>query len=475
MGATTRQPFLMWKSDRSSGALTVVGRLGPGVTRDAAQAELAVLATRIAEPDPRTGRKPSIVLDRNVRTQGLDSSGSVRRLRPFAGVAGLILLLVCVNIAGLLLVQAMEHRREVSYRCALGAGRGRIVRQLLTESLVLAVPGAIVGLMASRWLGWGLARYVAPGVQFPLDRHVLAFAVVLCVAATFLIGLVPALHVFRSASGSTASFGAGRLFGRGRALSALAVTQIALTMLLLTVGGSFVKQLRTADDASPGFETGNLLLIEPDVRLLGRSEPEIRDFYYTLLDRLVAVPGIQDVTVAGSAPRVRNGFTWGGRTVWSDGMESEEGVRVEYNEVHWGYFETLGVEILRGRGIEVSDDRASAPVAVVNQTMARRLWDSEDVVGRTVRIAGTGGDSDPIEVVGVVRDSRTFVLMDEVPPEFFLALEQNGRANLTVMARISGDFDAVAQAIRSEIRILHRGLPPVTIETLADRVAVTLA
>jgi putative ABC transport system permease protein len=475
MEATARTPFPIWKSDRWSGILTVVGRLVPGVTRDAAQAELAVLATRIAEPDRRRGMRGSIAMDPNVRTQELVSSSAVARIPPFAGVAGLVLLLACVNIGGLLLVQAMERRREISYRCALGAGRGRIVRQLLTESLVLAVPGAIVGLIASRWLGWGVARYIAPGVRLPLDAHVLAFAVVLGVAATFLFGLVPALHVFKSTSGSNANFGASRLSGRGRALSALAVTQIALTMLLLTVGGSFAKQLRMADDTGPGFETETLLLIEPDLRRAGRSEPEIRDFYHTLVDRIAAVPGIRNVTVAGNAPRVRNLIGWGGRTVRADGVESEDGVRVEYNDVHPKYFETLGVEILQGRGIEASDNRTSAPVAVVNQTMAHQFWGSEDVVGRTVRIVGNSGDSDPLEVVGVVRDSRTFVLKGEVPPELFVSLEQNGRANLVVLARISGDFDAVAQAIRSEIRSLDRGLPPVTIETLADRVADTLA
>jgi predicted permease len=475
MEATARTLFPIWKSDRWSGILTVVGRLVPGVTRDAAQAELEVLAARIAEPRRQTGRKGSIVLDPNVRTQEFVTRIAVGRIGPFAGVAGLILLLACVNIAGLLLVQAMERRREIAYRCALGAGRGRIVRQLLTESLVLAVPGAIVGLAASRWLGWGLARYIAPGFQLPLDSHVLAFAVLLGVVATFLFGLAPALHVFGSTSGSTASFGAGRLFGRGKALSALAVTQVGLTMLLLTVGGSFVKQLRAADDNDPGFETENLLLIEPDLRMAGRDESEVRDFYNTLVDRLAAVPGIHAVTVAGNAPRVKNRIGWGGRTVRANGAESEEGVRVEYNDVHPQYFETLGVEILRGRGIEASDDRTSTPVAVVNQTMARALWNSEDPVGRTMQIVRASGDSDPIEVVGVVRDSRTFVLKDEVPPELFVPLEQNGRANLTVVARASGNLDAVAQVIRSEIRSLDRGLPPVTVETLADRVADTLA
>jgi len=470
MEATARTLFPIWKSDFFDGVLTTIGRIGPGVSPDAAQAELDVLAARIAEPHRRTGTRGSLVMDPNVRTQQFQNGVAMYRIRPIAGVSGLLLLLACVNIAGLLLVQAMERRREISYRCALGAGRGRIVRQLLTESVVLAVPGAIVGLVVARWMGWGLERYVAEGIHLPLDLRVVAFAVTTAVVATLLFGLVPALHVLRS-SGTAPTLGASGVVSRPRVLSGLAMTQVALTVLLLTVGGTFVKRFLAADNVDPGFEMTGLLLVEPNMRIGGRTGTEIRDFYHLLVDRLATVPGVAGVAAAGTVPRVANRLGWGGRTVRAEGVDREEAMSVEYNEVSPTYFETMGIELVRGRGIRASDDTTSALVGVVNQTMAHQLWGSDDPVGGSVRAVRRQGDGDPIEIVGVVRDTRTFLLRDAVPPELYVPVEQYGVPNLTVAVRATGPLDEVAGAIRAEIRALDPALPPVTIESMADRLA----
>lgn len=473
MEAEARPAFPVLNSDFFS-SLSVIGRLKPGVSREEAQAELAVLAARIEEPDGKTGRPWRVALTPHLR---LPDPGwraeAVSALTLLATVTLLVLLIACANLGSLLLARAVTRRREIAVRLALGAWRLRVVRQVLTESLVLAGLGVLAGLVVSRWLIAFLRAHIGSALDLGVDGTVMLFAISLATLTALLFGSAPAFHATRGEPVADLKNQRTTSEPYPRLSRLLVAGQVAVTFVLLAGAGLFARTLQKATYVEFGFDTENLLVVRPDLELAGYSVERGREFYRRLAGRIEALPGVESVSRAGALPRYGN-WLWGEREIVLDGSEASPAgnrVQVEHNEVAPRYFETLGIRHVRGRDFTVQDDASVPRVGLINEVMWRQLWPGEEAVGKRLRFVEFLGLSDPIEIIGVVRDSRTLVLDDRIHPEIYVPLEQTRTLNTFVLARVANGSSGVAAAIEEEVSRLDPTLPGVAVETLAERLA----
>ena len=466
--------FPVWGSDYFDDILLVVARLAPGVDVGQAQAELDVLAAQIEEIDEEAGVRRRVMVDSRVRAQSLANFFVSDRLTPVTVLSVLFLLLACVNISGLVLVRTLERRREIGFRLALGASRGRIVRQLLTESAILALPAAILGLVVAQVLAAALGVVTGPQLDLSLDHRVMAFAVLIAVLATVLLGLAPALQATRVGRWIGESDVPTRSERRPRLLTALVVGQLSLTLILLIGAGSFVRTLQRASSAELGFPSENLLLLEPNLRRADYSAEDARSFYDQLETRIAQLPGVTAVTTAGNVPRFNNGIArWCRRDVWLEGSDELAPLTVEYNTVGPGYFETMGIPVVAGRGFSGTEGEGGTPVAVVNETLAEALWGRSSPLGTRLRTAGSCfSDTLSVQVIGVAADVRTFMLDDAPPPEMYLPVERtpSAVANRFVIARTVPAAAGLSNAIRREVGAIDPLLLTPEVESMQQRI-----
>lgn len=477
METEARARFPQLNSDFFS-TLSVVGRLKPGVSVEQAGAELAVLAARIEVPDGHTKRQRRVMVTPNIRLPDPAWRGEATSILGILSAASaLVLLIVCANLACLLLARSAARQQEIAVRVALGAGRSRIVRQLLSEGVVLATWGAAGGLLLSYWIAALFRRLVDPNLDFGIDGTVLLFAALIAAFAAMAFGLSPALHLTRVGAASDMKSRRAATGRRPWVLRALVGGQVALSLVLLTGAGLFVRTLQKAGSVDIGYETQHLWLVEPDLELAGYSVERAHEFYRRVAERIAALPGVQAVSTASAVTRYSN-WMGGDKEIALAGPEPGPGDRrakVNFNEISPRYFETLGVPIVRGRDI-MPEDSASAPrVAVVNDTMARAFWPGADPIGRTLRLVGFLSLSPPIEIVGVVRDSRTIILDDRPRPELFVPEAQNRRKNLAILARADDAQAGVAAAVAQIIHDQDPALPRMTPERLSDRMGKGLS
>ncbi|HEX9347791.1 MAG TPA: FtsX-like permease family protein, partial [Gemmatimonadales bacterium] len=382
--------------------------------------------------------------------------------------------IACANVANLLLVRSAARRRELAIRASLGAGRGRILRQLLTESAVLATMGGVGGLLLAYW-GSDLlktlpALQLGGDVDLSPDGRVLVFTLAIALAAGVLFGLLPAFYTARSdLSGELRqSAEIGRPRGT-RLRGALVVTQVAVSLVLLVAAGLFVRTLRNAYAVDPGFAT-DVLVAQLDLGLQGYDEPRGRRFYEQLLRDLEALPGVRSASLALNRP-FGGGFD---TRIDAQGalIDAEHrGYRTDRNSVSPSYFETMGITILRGRGFTARDVATSTPVAVINEAVAERLWPGQEAVGK--RFVRTWGGP-PIEVIGVARDAKYRNLFEERRLTFYQPLTQDYQAALVVHLRPTGDPLALAGPLQHAVRALDPDLPVYRIQPLAERLAGSL-
>jgi putative ABC transport system permease protein len=454
---------------RSGGFLQVVARLKPAITLEQAQREMDAVALRIGEAHP-------VERHRGVRlapTKELVVGQDRPWLLLLVGSVGLVLLIACANIANLLLVRASERRRELGVRQALGAGRSRLVTQLLTESTVLSLVGGAAGfLVALAAVGpftaaipGGIARAGEVGV----DLRVLAFAATLAVATGLLVGMLPALRSARTPiadvlqEGSRGSVGGKR---RSRTQAALVVSEVALAFLLLTGAGLFIKSFVRLTRVDPGFVTQDVLtmrVILPDE--YRESGDAVRGFFTELTERLQAIPGVHTVTGASQPPMV------GGISSPPTSVETAAGI--EENAIHSSsvtssYFEVMGIPLIAGRTLASSDREGTAPVVVVNQAMVQRYWPNEDPIGRRVRL---DYPDDPIwyTVVGVVGDIR-YRLQYPPFPEFYLSQSQWPEWFQTMLLKTAADPTTVAAAAREALWAVDPNVPA-QVNVLSDQIS----
>ena len=459
-------------TSRTSHNFQLVARLAPGATVEGAQTEMAALAERIADEHPAemTGWGVRVVPLHDDITRNVASLFWV-----LLGGVGVVLLIACGNLANLLLARAVSRQREIAVRGALGAGRGRILRQLFTESALLALLGGL-GAVAMAPLLLGVLVGAAPADVPLLDRAVidvrmLAFSAATALGCALLFGLAPALRVSRTDIESALRAGRDASSpGHLRLRGGLLVAQVSLSVVLLVGAGLFVRSFRALQATEVGFESERLVLM--DVDLPGPRYPEIPSqvaFYEQLLEHLARVPGVSAAGTSqppGSGSGMTFSFSIEGRTATNpNGREDDETLHA----VTPGYFEVLGQRVVSGRAFDARDGADGAPVVIFNESLARKHFPDGDALGR--RIAFRVGETPWREIVGVVADTRLQSPDVEPEPAIFIPFAQKTWPWLTwttVVARVDPGVDVspVPAALRSALLELDPALPPQSIRTV---------
>ncbi|MHC1769025.1 MAG: ABC transporter permease [Verrucomicrobiia bacterium] len=452
--------------------LNMVGRLKQGVSLPQAQAAMKVLGASLRKELPGEGdlvRSFTLMEAERNRLSTRDSTDGVKRIFALlSAVAGVVLLIACFNIANLQLARAMGRQREIALRLSLGASPGRVVRQLLTESLLLGLCGAAAGLALGR-MGVDLLLALRPeeiltlDYRLGLDERVLAFTLGLTFLATALFGLLPAWQTLRTchfrALKDTSATGAGPV--KVRLQRALVVSQVALALVLLVSAGLFLRSLTRTLAVAPGFDTRQGIVAVVDLGFGPYDEAQGRQFWQRLLDQIRALPGVESAALAVDMPLGQLGTTTY-TEVPGHQYAPGENRTVRRNAVSEGYFKTFGVRILQGRGIE-SQDAANGPrVMVVNETMARRYWPGGDALGRTIR----ANDQD-WTVIGIAQDGKYDRLSEAPQPYLYQAVAQSDFVKrLHLHVRTTAEPKAWIPAVARTIRDLDPNLPPPRVLTV---------
>jgi predicted permease len=468
------------------------GRLKPDATLQQARDELGALfasyvRTQIgSEPPP--GPVVTVAPVNEGRPEQRRQMMSAALL--LGGVVGAVLLIACANIANLLLSRSASRRREFAIRLALGASRPRIVRQLLTESLLLSLAGGVAGV----GLAWGLVGAARgspfadalPVGDFSIDERVLLFSLMLSVLTGVLFGLMPALKASRpnmvpALKDASEGEARGRRFGTRQAL---VVGEVALSLLLLIAAGLFVRSLRSAQRIDPGFESAKLVSAPLNVNLLRYTTLQGREFYRRVVERMEALPGVEAATVARVAVLTGGARVLSihveGRGESHDRMMAEgssvavtDRTVVNANVVGPRFFDTLGIPLLLGRDFTEQDAAGRPLVTIVNQTVAAMHFGGENPVGRRVSFDGPGGPWR--EIVGVTRDSKYGALREDAAPVAYLPLAQNHETGMTLYVRATVPPASLVSAVRREIQSLEPNLPVPDIRTMSDTIDSSLA
>ncbi len=462
--AITARPLKF--NERRALHLFAAGRLKPGVSLDQARSEVTVLSAGLASeyPEANTGRSAALVplveatINPNLKGKYV-LAGTL-----LMTVAGLVLLVACATVANLLLARAVSRRKEIAIRLSLGAARGRLVRQLLTESLLLAFAGGAAGLLVAVWgrdFLWSLRPPFLPAtLDLALDARVLGFTFGLSLATGVLFGLLPALQSSRpemvtALKNQAAPPIRGRGLGILKTRSLLVIAQVALSLVSLIGAALFIRSLLEAQRIDPGFEPQGLVTLSLDPGGRGYDPPRGQELYRQAVEEAERMPGIRRAAISELPVLQPGGFQ---RTLVIEGMEAaaEDSLLVRANAVGTGYFETLGIPLRRGRGFAPEDRRESRPVAVINETMARRFWPGQEPVGRRF---GFFGQDKAYEIVGVAADAKYTALGEEPLPYVYLPLLQSYPSAATLYARASGDPATALAAVRKRLRALDPSLP----------------
>jgi len=462
--------------------MDVIGRLAPGVSIEQARAEAdsVLIQYEREHTDAMAGVRAKLFPIREAmfwpeaRAEVLDFS------QLLLVTVGVVLLIACANVANLLLARAGGRRREIAVRLAIGAGRSRLVRQLLTESVLLALLGGLLGLVLSIWLGDLLLMLVEDNGAFDVaalslvpDGRVLAFTFGLAALTGVIFGLVPALQASRPDL-VPALRNESTVIGRSRRFSlqsALVIGQVALSLVLLVGASLLVRSLTNAQRVELGFDPERVLAASMNVAMQGYDEASGADFQRRLLDRVRAAPGVERASLALTVP-VSSGGRRGGTSV--EGHEFEPGQRpqIDQNVVDPQYFETMGVPLLHGRAFDERDAAGGSPVVIISESMAGRFWPDGDAIGRTIR---TGRNDETFTIVGVVGDCKYRNLRETGRLCTYFPIAQQYSPRINLVARTAGDPMAAATAIQAAVRGLDPGLPLYGLRTLKDQVAEALA
>jgi predicted permease len=464
-----------WLTDRSALSFTAAARLAPGATIEQAQANLSAAARSLERsfPNQNAGRGVSVMplTDATIfpgMRQGLWLGGLV-----LMAVVGLVLLIACANVANLVLARASSRRQEMALRLALGAGSGRIIRQLLTESVLLSIGGGALGLLLAIWgrnLLWSFRPAANNFIELPIDARVLAFGAALSLLAGVLFGIVPAWQATR-ASLDQAMKGVRSVDGspRGAVLrNALVVGQMALSLIAVVAAALFLRSIQRAYAIDPGFDAHRLAVLMVNPQQARYDRPRTEQFYRDVRERLAAVRGIEAVSWATNAPLWAKLY----RRVSFEGQALPDGtaaVLTLVNTVDVDYFKTLGVAVRRGREFVTRDREDAPPVAVVNDTMAHRYWPGQTPIGRRIQLEGDAG---PREIVGVVETTKYQTLGEAPQACAFVPLAQNYADAMTLYVRTTGAPDGMIDAIRRQVRSIGPDVPvsySATVDSLLDQ------
>jgi predicted permease len=483
--------------------LRIMGRLKPGATVEQARAQLegvfnqSVVEHRTARQtqSQAQGGNPIKALepkDFPRLTMVSGSQGEMNTRQNYApslylllGVVGLVLLIACANVANLLLARAAARRKEIGVRLALGASRWRLIRQLLTESVMLAGMGGALGILFALWIKDGLlavSDWGPKALEPRLDWRVLVFTLALSMLTGIVFGIVPAWRATKvdlapslkdNARGSSAA--ARSLLSRG-----LVVTQVALSLLLLVGAGLFLRTLLNLQRVEPGFDTRNLLLFGVQPGLIGYKDEKLTQLYQQMAERIEAVPGAQAVTFSRMTLLSQGSSSRGVflRAALSVPPDSEGRIKPSgegyVHHVRENFLEAMGIPLLAGRSLKPQDDAKAPKVVVVNQTFANKYFPDENPIGK--RFTFDTKNPDEIEIVGLARDAKYTRQRDEIPPTVYIPWRQDLRAmaGVTFEVRTAGDPNAAVAAVRQAVREVDGNLPLNNVKTQVEQAEETL-
>jgi predicted permease len=453
-----------WENNRRFRWLSIVGRLKPGVGVQQAQSAMKTVAVSLEKEYPRDNKGRTVELyPLNQSALGINQ----RRQFSLAGgvlmsVVGLVLLIACVNLANLLLAQSAKREKELSIRAAMGAGRFRLVRQLLTESTLLSLLGGLAGLLVALWGRKILWSFRPPflldgSIDLSFDSRVLGFTVLISLLTGLIFGIIPAIKVSRTDINEVLKVG-----GRGGALGwthnrlrgLLVIAEIALALVALVGSGLFLRSMQNAQQFNPGFESQNLFQLLFDVGALRYDADHGQQFFRDVIERAKSVPGVVDASVSS------NGVFGGGiaGTIFREGEQTDPnkgGTLVNFDNVTPGHFETMRIPLLRGRDFTDFDRENTTPVVVINEAMAKIVWPGEEALGKRFAIVNT---TNLLQVVGVVETTVIGQIGEDPQPIAYFPIRQQYSPFATLIVRTTGNPEALLGAVRTQVQQLDKNL-----------------
>jgi predicted permease len=476
------EPGSEWIDHRGDMNFFGIGRLKPGVDAGQAENSLNLLAQQLAKEYPDTNEGQSI----RIGAAGFIIPELRNAVVSFTWVlmaaVALVLLVTCTNIAGLLLARATDRRREIAIRLAMGANRYRLIRQLLTESLLLSIVGGAAGVLLAVWM-LKLLLTLKPSMDFPLtidvslDWRVLMFSLAVSVIAGAVIGLAPALQATRpnllnTLKDTSAQGGAGRT----RLRSVLVVGQIAISLVVLIAAGLVVRTLQQLQTMSPGFDPQNALMVSFDLSLQGYDEAQGQQFYRQVIEKVQSLPGVKSAAVSSYIPL---SLDYNSRNVYVQGETAERGANTPISmnaRVGPRYFETMGTAVVYGRDFTEQDQEKSETVAIVNETFVRRLMpavkSSAEAVGKQVSFRSPAGPF--MRIVGVVKDGKYFNIAEDPRTFIWTPMTQDYSSYAALMVRTTSSPEAAFAGVRGAVQSLDPNLPLYDVKTLTEHLKLAL-
>ena len=496
----TSGPQTMMRGGAGIWWLRLMGRLQPGATREQAQASLAnafqqsvaehrqALQARATTPLRPLGPQdyPRLSVDPGSQGEMIVRRSYQKPLRLLLGVVALVLLIACANVANLLLARATSRRKEIAIRLAMGAGRWRLIRQLLTESVLLSLIGGAAGVFLANWIMTGLFAVPSWGgrametVNPQLDWRVLGFTLAVCTFTGLLFGLAPAIRSSRVDLTPTLKE-AGRTsaaVGRSWLSKALVVVQVSVSVLLLIGAGLLIRSVRNLQHVDVGFNTQNLLLFSVEPGLQGYREARLVELYQKLFSRLEAVPGVESVTASRfpllSFAASTSSVFFPGAALDSDGTPTSAG-DTKLLTVRENFLDTMQIPLLVGRSLGAQDDARAPKVAVVNQMFAQKYFPNDNVIGKRFSLDPTKPGE--IEIVGLAKDAKYTSQRDQIEPTAYTPWQQSLRSmrGSTIELRTQGDPANYVTAVREAVREVDSNLPVNDVQTQVDQANETLA
>jgi predicted permease len=467
-----------WLTNRRAGSLEIVGRLKQGVSLQGAQANLSAIAATLAEQYPDTHKGKGVEVRATNTGLGQMEGAAIGFMSVLMAIVSLVLLIACANVAGLTLSRAALRRKEIAIRTAMGASRLRIIRQLLTESVLLFVLGGTVGLLLASWLT-DLMLAFKPPVPFTieldlgLDWRVFSFTLLVSLITGIIFGLAPAIQASKpDLLPALKDDTSGGRFSRSRVRSLFVVGQVAISLVLLVSTGLFLRSLGRARALDPGMNPDNVVNAGFDLSIQGYDEAKGQQFYQQLMERVSAMPGVEAAALARNVPLGGSNMEMG---ISVEGHEPPQGRRThstDFNVVSPKYFNTLGIHLLRGRDFTDADRKEQASAAIINETFARRYWPGEDAIGKRFFI-GQVSDGTPLEVVGVARDGKYRTLGEDPRPYFYMPVGQELEMTLHIRTA-PGNAANVVAGLRHEVASLDRSIPLLDVMPLTQAIGTSL-
>lgn len=470
-------------NERDNRWLNTMGRLKPGVSPEQAQAAMGTMARQLAQEYPKTNENMTVALyrERNSRPEP-ESAGAISLAATiFMVMVGLVLLIACANVANLLLANASARSKEISLRLALGATRGRLIRQLLTENMMLAMLSGVVSLgvavLAAKAIGAvKLPTDIPFELDLSLDRRVLIFTVLISLLAGILFGLVPALRLTKMDLVSTLNAEGGRGSSgahKARLRSLLVIAQVAVSMVVLFTAGLFVRSMQGAQKINPGFEIKDTLLLSVDPSLQGYDEVRGRMLYKSLLDQISTLPQVSSVSMVSPLPL---DFVSNSTDVVIEGSDVPlEGghASVLRSIVGPHYFDTIRTRLMQGRDFAETDTAESPQVVIINEAMAKRFWPGHDAIGKRIGLDGPTGKL--YQVIGIAQNGKYRTIGENPRPYIYLPFSQNYvREHMTLVVHTAGDPKNLIGPVRNQVRALDQQLPLFDIKTMDEHMSRSL-